>query len=98
MKRQDILIDEEYNFQSFEGDLDYGDSVQQDARNIIYNSQGDWRATPLLGAGLRAMLNAPITTNIQRIIRLQLDADGIGVARISGDLENLTVILNNEKF
>lgn len=97
-KRIDILINEDWSFQTFEGDLDCGESVLQDCRNVVYNSQGDWRRAPLLGVGIRSMLNAPIDAAIQRLIRLNSGADGISVSSISGDLENLKVNISNERF
>jgi len=97
-RRQDIAIDEDYNFQTIDGDFDIVNSVMNDTRNIIYNAKGDWRKAPLLGVGLRMMFNAPLNTNTNRTIRQQLDADGIAVASISGNIENLNITLGNERF
>lgn len=97
-KRNDILIDENWNFKTFDGDIDCGQSVLEDAKNILFNAQGDWRKSPLLGAALRMMLNAPISLDLNRVIRLHLDADGVSASSVTGELDNLNVVISNERF
>jgi hypothetical protein len=87
--RKDLLLDlETGNLLVKNGDLVIGDSVLQEAITIMRANQGDYKQFPLVGCNLTEFTNAQgRTADIERIIRKQLEVDGISEADIKKILE-----------
>lgn len=88
----DLLLTTDYDLAITEGgDLAVGASDGQHLALLLLNGQGDWRADPLLGIGLRRYQNAPLgpaeAAALNREAAIQLTRDGYQVLEL--DLSNL---------
>lgn len=92
MKATDLLLTADYDLAFTEaGDLAVGASDSQHLGLLLLTAQGEWRADPLVGIGLRQYQNAPLgpaeTAGLQREVAIQLTRDGYQV--LENDLSNL---------
>lgn len=74
------------------GDLALGESDGQHLNLLLLTSQGEWRADPLVGIGLRRYQSAPYgraqAQALQREVAVQLQRDGYEV--LENDLADLS--------
>ena len=77
MTRADILVDEDNDLRIVSGDFTVGESQVQHIAHIVEANQGAYKQNPLVGVGIRRMLNGTITGIERRTVKLQLLADGI---------------------
>lgn len=92
MRATDLLLDEHYDLAfTPAGDLAVGESDGQHISLLLLTSQGEWRADPLVGVGLRRYQSAPYgpvqAQALQREVAVQLERDGYQV--LENDLSNL---------
>jgi len=78
MDRTDILLDVNNDLDLLiqDGDFKIGIADLQNIRIIMEAEQGQIRQFPLLGVGIRKMLNGQIGGEEKRRIQLQLESDG----------------------
>jgi hypothetical protein len=79
MERKDVIfgmVDDEYDMLIRNGDLVVDNSDVQHITHIFEADQGQYRRHPLLGIGVRRMLNGSIGGAERRHIQLQLESDG----------------------
>lgn len=81
---RDISVQaESYELEVFGGDFVITeDDAEQRGDLILYAQRGDWKEHPLLGAGLRMAKDAPLSSELLREIRIQLQSDGISPSAI----------------
>jgi hypothetical protein len=97
----DLLLDENYDLAfSPGGDLAVGESDAQHIDLLLRTSQGEWRATPLVGIGLLRYLLSPYgpaqAGALSREVGVQLVQDGYQVLEL--DLADLsTATINAER-
>ena len=88
----DLLLTTDYDLAFTDaGDLAVGESDGQHLSLLLLSSPGEWRASPLVGVGLRAYQSAPLgpaqVAALQRLVNIQLTRDGFQV--LENDLSNL---------
>lgn len=93
MPATDILLSADYDLAFTEaGDLAVGESDGQHLALLQLTSQGEWRASPLVGIGLQRYLSAPYgpvqVAALQREFSIQLTRDGYQVLTL--DLSDLS--------
>ena len=85
---QDILLSPDYDLKfsiAPNGDEDFfiGESTQQEIQLIILAEKGDWKFSPVLGAGIRRFIHGGSQQRqFESDIRLQLSADGMTVSKV----------------
>ncbi len=89
----DLLLDDTYDLAlTPDGDLAVGESDGQHLSLLLLTAQGEWRADPLVGVGLRQYQSAPYgpaqAQALQREVQVQLERDGYQV--LENDLSNLS--------
>lgn len=92
MTATDLLLTADYDLAFTEtGDWAVGASDSQHIGLLLLTAQGEWRADPLVGIGLRQYQNAPYgpaqAQALQREVGIQLQRDGYQVLEI--ELSNL---------
>jgi len=83
--RKDVLfgtVTNKYDLLIRNGDFVIEDSDWQHTRHILEATPGQYRKNPLVGIGIRSMINGPLTAVEKRTIKLQLEADKINVNKI----------------
>ncbi|GIZ15311.1 hypothetical protein [Capnocytophaga catalasegens] len=83
---KDILLEND-DLQLINGDFFAGESQNQSVEMLLKSMQGEWKEHPEAGCGLEKAQNGVIDRFFARNIRVQLEADGF-------DIEKLTI---NEK-
>ena len=88
----DLLLSSTYDLAfTAAGDLAVGESDGQHLNLLLLSAQGEWRADPLVGVGLRRYSSAPLgpaeAAALQREVAIQLTRDGYQV--LENDLSNL---------
>jgi hypothetical protein len=89
----DLLLGPDYDLAFSEaGDLVVGESDGQHISLLLLTAQGEWRADPLVGVGLRRYQSAPYGRTqaqaLQREVAVQLQRDGYQV--LENDLADLS--------
>ena len=96
----DILIDEDGEDITENGDFKIGESTNQHTEEILISSPGEWKRTPALGFNIRRFINAPASerNRFERELQVQLELDGQEVNDIdlSGGFENIVIDSNYE--
>lgn len=73
---KDIIINDLFRNGDF--NVDYSD--EQHVHHVILSAPGHWKQHPLIGVDIKQYVHAPLTPQtaqkLERIIRLQLEADG----------------------
>ena len=68
------------------GDLVMGESSEQHVEHLLLAQKGEYKQFPLTGVGILNYLNAPLGSvrrlELEREIRLQLEADGVRNAAV----------------
>jgi hypothetical protein len=86
MTRWDILFGyvepDAYDLLIEGGDFVIGNSQAQHTWHIIEANQGDYKQFPLVGIGVRRMLNAALSGNEKWLILKQLEGDEIRPERV----------------
>jgi hypothetical protein len=86
-KVQDILHTPDGDLAFRNGDFIVGDSDAQHVQDITFAMPGDFRQSPLVGVGIMNYLNGPVDAsgfiNLRKTIRLQLQADGYIIAKLT---------------
>jgi hypothetical protein len=85
--RSDVELNEEWDLVFSEGDMSIEPSEKQEAKLVIFANRGDYRESPLAGAGFRSSRHAPYTGRIEREVKIQLDNIGLGSLKI--EIKNL---------
>jgi hypothetical protein len=78
----DLLLNEDNDLDIVDGDFVVGDETQQQINSILEAQQGHFKQSPLLGVGIRQMLNGGLKGELKRNIQLQLESDGIAISSI----------------
>ncbi|MDO7877387.1 hypothetical protein Q5H93_21780 [Hymenobacter sp. ASUV-10] len=94
----DLLLGPDYDLAFTEaGDLAVGASDSQHLALLFYTYQGEWKADPLVGIGLRRYLNAPLgpaeAAALNREASIQFTRDGFQVLAL--DLSDLSAAVLN---
>lgn len=96
MIAKDIMLDENNELLFKNGDFDIQYSDGQHVKLILLSEQGAWRQEPLIGVGLRKMLNMKLgaadSMLLNKEISLQLQYDEYKVKNISiKDTNNISI-------
>ena len=88
MQATDILLTADYDLAFTEaGDLAVGESDGQHLGLLLLTNQGEWRADPLVGVGLRRYQSGPLgpaeTAALHREVTIQLTRDGYQVLELN---------------
>jgi hypothetical protein len=83
---KDVELDAANDLQITDGDFVIIPSNKQHLEAIVMSEKGNWREHPLVGVGIVRFLNSTYSvlqiTELERKIRLQLEADGMDVYQI----------------
>ena len=83
---KDILLNENNEAIIENGDFKIGSCEGQNAKLLLLSEKGSWRYDPLMGIGLRRMLNVKLTAGqvltLKREIIKQFKADGSKVTEL----------------
>ncbi len=74
---KDILLKDNYQFDTEGGDFKVGDSEGQHIRLLFDTAKGDWTQSPLTGIGAVKWQNGVLDARFEREVQLQLEADGL---------------------
>lgn len=80
---KDLLLTEDYDLQVKNGDFVIGDSQEQSVELLLLAKQGEFKATPEAGCDILSAKNGTIDRFLDREIRVQLDADGFELDKMS---------------
>lgn len=80
---KDILITAEYDIQIKNGDFVIGESQDQSVELLLLSRQGEWKKNPEAGCNILSAKNGSIDRLLDREIRVQLDADGFKLDKMS---------------
>jgi hypothetical protein len=85
----DILVDEYGDLKENAITLDWeeGNSDGQHVQDILELEAGELKYEPLIGVGIIKSINGPVTTELRKLIEMQLENDGY-------DLEQLQEFIN----
>jgi hypothetical protein len=89
----DLLLDEDNDLTIVDGDFEIGEDTAQRVELILQAQQGHFKQNPLTGAGLRQAIAGTLTGALKRTIQLQLEADGINLASIRQNGEQINIDL-----
>jgi hypothetical protein len=87
----DILIEEGGDVLLRGGDFASGTSDEQQVQLILASSQGEWKQYPELGVALYRAKNGRIDSFMERDIRVQLQADGFVLERLSTNEDGMSI-------
>ncbi len=90
MARKDIIL-EDNDLKIVNGDFLVTQSDLQHVRHILEANQGQYKEHPVIGVGIRKMLNGVIGGSERREISIHLTADGYRVRNIAFEDDKLTV-------
>lgn len=96
---KDILLDENYDLDISTGDIEFGDTTQQDVELIMMSQKGDWKQHPTLGFGITKYINSnvdPEKFKRDLIVALENAEFENPVIDLSGGFENLKVSVVDE--
>ncbi len=87
MARQDILLDDDNNFSTEDGDFVTGDSDDQHVELLCQLQPGELKENPTIGIGLNKYLKKQSTSinEIKQAIKVGIEADGYSVNDFSID-------------
>lgn len=80
---KDILLDNTGDLAIVGGDFVIGNSKEQSVEQILINSAGEFKEFPQVGCGIKKQKNGVISRFIERNIRVQLEADGFNVEKLT---------------
>jgi hypothetical protein len=87
----DLLLGDDYDLDLSSGDVLLGPANDQAAVLLLLTDQGDWRASPTVGIGLRRYQNAPLGPTqraaFQRAATVQFEKDGFTVRTLTVSAE-----------
>ncbi|MEI7486868.1 MAG: hypothetical protein WCJ72_05570 [Chryseobacterium sp.] len=89
----DILLDENFNVITKNGDFAVGESTYQHQKILIFADKGQFKSDPTSGVGSRRFLESPKTDDFAREIRQEFVKDGISIRTLKID-ENLEVTID----
>ena len=78
----DILLTDDYQFESENGDFKTGDAEAQQIRLLFDTAKGDWTQSPLTGIAAVKWLNGRLDARFEREVQLQMEADGLTDLRV----------------
>lgn len=87
------LVDGDYDLLINNGDFVMAQSDIQHVRHIIEAEQGNYKQQPLIGVGVRKMINGTLDEATKRVIRLQLKSDQYQTSEIQVGSEGIVVKL-----
>ena len=87
----DILLKDDYQFDTEGGDFKVGDSEGQHIRLLFDTAKGAWTQSPLSGIAAVKWLNGPLDAQFEREIQLQLEADGLSDLRVEIQNDNIYI-------
>lgn len=74
---KDILLGDDGDLKIVNGDFAIGDSLTQDVSRILKLNKGELKSDPLLGCNMIELMNSESSkTNIETVVRLNLERDG----------------------
>lgn len=83
MEAIDIIMDDNGDELLLNDDLVLGSSDEQHISDILASYPGEWKQSPLCGVNIRRAINGSLNGVIRRDVRLQLEADGYKVKKIT---------------
>jgi hypothetical protein len=95
MTTVDIITDDSGELLFFNGDLVFDASANDHIRDILLASPGQYRQFPLLGAGIKRLINGKLNLTERRNIKLHLESDNYDVAAVS--TVNDQLVINAER-
>ncbi|MCT4614558.1 MAG: hypothetical protein N4A49_06750 [Marinifilaceae bacterium] len=90
----DILFDNSNDLLIGAGDLELGNSNEQNKYMLLACSSGEYKEFPFVGCGLRDFINENSPENMFTQIRKQFDKDGLSVKSISYKHNKLNIDAN----
>ena len=93
MKNLDLQIDENYGLVTdpVGHDLRVGDTTLQNQALILLAQPGEWKEHPMVGCGIEGITNDEDSGQWRRLIREQLQRDGMTVRSIRFNPDNIEI-------
>lgn len=88
---QDLLLDEDYDIITEDGDLAVGTTDYQHQSLILKSSRGEWKQHPGLGVGLGDMVNDERPERWKSEIIEQMEADNMIVREVDVTRERVVI-------
>lgn len=90
---KDILLDDNMDVKSKNGDFVIEDSTLQNQQLLLVSEKGEWKENPVVGIGIRSWLLDDATVHeLHQEIQKQFSLDGMRVNKITGNTYFDTVI------
>lgn len=98
MKNTDLQIDENYDLRTdpVAHDLHVGDVTLQNQALILKAQPGEWKEHPIVGVGIEGIVNDNDTQHWRRLVREQLQRDGMRVRSVVIDTVNQNIEIDAE--
>lgn len=87
----DILDDPNGDMSIVGGDIQVGNSIQQNISDILRSNKGEWRFQPLVGCNLSELVNTVYPAQVLNRVRMQLTRDGFAVDAVEFTAGNISV-------
>lgn len=93
MKHTDILLTADYDLQAdpAKHDLRVGDTTLQNQALILLAQPGEWKEHPMVGCGIEGITNDNDPNPWRRLVREQLQRDGMTVRSIRFNTDNIEI-------
>ncbi|MGY5552053.1 hypothetical protein ACXA18_09600 [Riemerella anatipestifer] len=80
---RDIKLTDDYDLEIKNGDFMIADSDERHVEHLLISKQGEWKNSPLTGCDIQKAQNGSITRMLDRHIRIQLEADGFNIEKLT---------------
>jgi hypothetical protein len=91
----DIALNEDLDLIFQNGDFKKTESTKQHQTLILITAQGEWRASPWIGANLLKYINGYNQQFILQQIQKQMTLDGMNVKEITFDKDRKIIIIGS---
>lgn len=81
--KKDVLVNSQNDLEWFSGDFWVSHSDEQNVQMLLKSEQGQWKQHPEAGCFLQKNKNGNINRFFERNLRVQLQADGFSVKKLS---------------
>lgn len=80
---KDIKLTDDYDLEIENGDFVISNSDERHIEHLLISKQGEWKNSPLTGCDIQKAQNGGITRMLDRHIRIQMEADGFQLEKLT---------------
>lgn len=93
---RDLQLTDDYDLTIKNGDFVIANSEERHVEHLLISRQGEWKASPLTGCNIQNAQNGAISRMLDRHIRVQMEADGFNLEKMTINQDGLQIIGNYE--